>query len=327
MSDEASPTPALSLRGLRREFGGQVAVEDLTLDIPHGEIFGFIGPNGSGKTTTIRMLATLLEPTSGEAFVDGISVRDAPEEVRRRIGYLPDSFGVYEGNTVEEYLEFYAAAARIPAARRAAVVRDVLALTDLGGLRERLATQLSRGMKQRLCLARTLVHDPTVLILDEPASALDPRSRIELRELLKELQSMGKTIFISSHILTELSDLCSSVGILARGRLQYTGRLEEVQRRSQSGHRVEIRFLRPEPDAEELLRSHPAVAQVSIESGGASAVIAYTGDPAAFHTVVKRLVDRGLSLQTIREAADPLEKLFLDVTDPANSMGDTSHGS
>ena len=204
---------------LRKEFEGVVAVDDLSLQLERGDIFGFIGPNGAGKTTTIRMLATLLKPTSGSAYIGGYDICHSPEKVRGIIGYMPDSFGVYGRLKVWEYLDFFAAAYKIPKSGRVGLIEDVLELTDLSGKKDSYIRNLSRGMKQRVCLAKTLVHDPEVLLLDDPASGLDPRARFEITEIFKELGSMGKTIFISSNILPELADLCSKIGVIEDGRL------------------------------------------------------------------------------------------------------------
>ncbi|APR83980.1 ABC transporter, ATP-binding protein [Minicystis rosea] len=220
--------PAIRVRHLWHRFGGADVVRDVTFDVAPGEIFGFIGPNGAGKTTTIRVMATLLEPMAGRVEIDGIDVTLDPEEVRRRIGYMPDHAGVYDRITVREYLEFFADAFRVPSL---GVVDAVLELTDLAKIQDKIVATMSKGMKQRLQLARILLHDPKVLILDEPASDLDPRARIEIRDLLLELRSLGKTIFLSSHILTELSDVCTSIGILERGRLVVAGPIGEISAR------------------------------------------------------------------------------------------------
>ncbi len=203
-------------------------LRDVSFEVDHGEIFGFIGPNGAGKTTTIRVMATLLEPMAGRVEIDGIDVAIDPDKVRAMIGYMPDHAGVYERITIREYLAFFADAYRVP---NIGVVDAVIELTDLGNLQDRLVAALSKGMKQRLGLARILLHDPKILILDEPASDLDPRARIEIRDLLLELRELGKTIFLSSHILTELSDVCTSVGILERGRLVVAGPISEISER------------------------------------------------------------------------------------------------
>src|SRR5919206_511038 len=238
--------PLVEIENLRKEYKNLVAVRGLSLTLDAGDIFGFIGPNGAGKTTTIKMLATLLAPTSGTARVDGIDVREDPEAVRGRIGYMPDAFGVYDDFKVWEYLDFFAAAYRIPRCDRAALIDDVLELTTLTVKKDAYVEELSRGMKQRLCLAKTLIHDPKVLLLDEPASGLDPRARIEIKELLKELKAMGKTIIVSSHILPELADFCTSVGIIERGELIVAGPIDAVMREVTGGRVLEIRV--PETD-------------------------------------------------------------------------------
>jgi ABC-2 type transport system ATP-binding protein len=231
-SFEASPAsvraPAISVEHLSHRFGNFDVLKDISFEVAHGEIFGFIGPNGAGKTTTIRAMATLLEPTSGRVAIDGIDTALEPAKVRRIIGYMPDHAGVYERITVREFLEFFADAYGVP---ELGVVEAVIELTDLDKLADRLVATLSKGMKQRLQIARTLLHDPRVLILDEPASDLDPRARIEVRDLLLELRELGKTIFLSSHILTELSDVCTSVGILERGQLVVSGPIGEIAER------------------------------------------------------------------------------------------------
>lgn len=224
--------PAIRVRHLWHRFGRFDVLRDVSFDVAHGEIFGFIGPNGAGKTTTIRVMSTLLEPLAGRVEIDGYDVTIDPDAVRKIIGYMPDHAGVYERVTVREYLEFFADAYRVPTAGTSyAVVDAVMELTDLTKLRDKLVATMSKGMKQRLQLARTLLHDPKVLILDEPASDLDPRARIEIRDLLVELRNLGKTIFLSSHILTELADVCTSVAILERGRLVVSGPISEIARR------------------------------------------------------------------------------------------------
>ena len=221
----------IEVRGLSKIYDEVQAVRRVEFDVAAGEIFGFIGPNGAGKTTTIRILATLLLPSAGHARICGHDVVKSPEAVREVMGYMPDHWGVYPDLRVREYLEFFAASYGIPRRQRARAVGDVMELTDLGALSDRLAGALSKGMRQRLCLAKTLIHDPRLLILDEPADGLDPRARIELRELLRELARMGKTVLISSHILTELTDLVTSVGIVEQGELLMSGPIEEIMAR------------------------------------------------------------------------------------------------
>src|ERR1700682_6321367 len=226
-----------------KRYGEFVAVDDLNLSIGKGEVFGFIGPNGAGKSTTIRFLATLLRPTSGEGRVAGHSVVAEPMAVRRVIGFMPDDFGVYDRMKVWEVLDFFSVPYEIPLAYRKKIIGEVLELLDLTHKRDDYVNGLSKGMKQRLCLAKTLIHDPPVLILDEPSSGLDPRARLEVKALLKELRRMGKTILISSHILSELADCCTSIGIIERGQLLMQGPIADVYRRIQGNRRIVIKFV------------------------------------------------------------------------------------
>ncbi|HVK64278.1 MAG TPA: ABC transporter ATP-binding protein [Polyangium sp.] len=239
-----SAPPTIRVRHLWHRFANRDVLRDVTFDVGPGEIFGFIGPNGAGKTTTIRVMATLLEPMAGRVEIDGIDVTLDPDAVRKVIGYMPDHAGVYDRITVREYLEFFADSFRVPSIN---VVDAVLELTDLGKLQDRLVAEMSKGMKQRLQLARILLHDPKVLILDEPASDLDPRARIEIRDLLLELRGLGKTIFLSSHILTELSDVCTSIGILERGRLVVAGPIHEISARLEAIRAAEAHGHAPPP--------------------------------------------------------------------------------
>ena len=254
-------------RNLTRRYGDTLALDHLNLQIPDGAIFGFIGPNGAGKTTTMRILTTLLLPTGGEAWVGGESVLKRPDRVRSLVGFMPDFFGVYDNMKSWEYLDFFGRAYSVPPERRASAIGELLDLVDLGHKRDDYVMNLSRGMKQRLSLARTMMHDPKLLILDEPASGLDPRARIELRELLKELRALGKTIMISSHILTELAEMCTHIAIIERGHLLASGDVEMIMRSLQPHRILELRVLADQsagPEqvatrAEELLRAHPGV--------------------------------------------------------------------
>src|SRR5690606_11352391 len=248
-----------------KDYGEFTAVERLNLKINAGEMFGFIGPNGAGKSTSIRFLATLLKASRGEGIVNGHSVTQAPMMVRQSVGYMPDNFGVYDGMKVWEFLDFFAVAYQIPRDRRKGVIGDVLELLDLTHKREDYVNGLSRGMKQRLCLAKTLVHDPPVLILDEPSSGLDPRARLEVKALLRELRRMGKTILISSHILTELADCCTSIGIIERGQLLMHGPIDEVYRRIKRNRVVEIRFVENTEIGLAVLRSLPETLDTQVE--------------------------------------------------------------
>jgi ABC-2 type transport system ATP-binding protein len=258
MSDQA----LVSVENLWVSYGNTLAVRGLSFTIPRGGIFGFIGPNGAGKTSTIKVLATLLKPASGKASIAGIDLRRDPGAVRRKIGYMPDFFGVYEDLTAREYLHFFAAAYRIPPRRRAAIVADVLALTDLSEKADASVDALSRGMKQRLGLARLLLHDPELLLLDEPASGLDPRARIEMRELLKELQTLGKTILVSSHILHELAQLCTHVGIIEAGQMVACGSVSEIYRTLGLRRTVHVQLANPSAELTTKIRALPAVTHV-----------------------------------------------------------------
>jgi ABC-2 type transport system ATP-binding protein len=249
-------------RDLTRRYGTTLALDHLNLEIPPGAIFGFIGPNGAGKTTTMRILTTLLAPTSGEAWVAGHSVLKDPQGVRKVVGFMPDFFGVYDSMKVWEYLDFFGRSYGVPVARRQNLIGELLDLVDLSHKREAFVMTLSRGMKQRLSLARTMIHDPALLILDEPASGLDPRARIELRELLKELRALGKTVMISSHILTELAEMCTHIAIIERGRLLASGDVQMILRSLQPHRTLEVRVLEGAATAQELLRAHPGVLDV-----------------------------------------------------------------
>jgi len=238
----ASDAPAVVIDGLTKRYGDVIAVRDLHLEIARGSVYGLIGPNGAGKTTTFAVLASLLEPSAGSVRLLGIDPSDQPREVRRIMGYMPDVLGVYDDLRVEEYLEFFAASYRIPKAQRAGVIDGLLELVDLVDKRRAAVNSLSRGMKQRLSLARALVHDPEVLILDEPASGLDPRARVELRNLLVELKDLGKTIVVSSHILAELEEMCTEIGIMEGGQLLATGPPRTIREQLGGLRTLEVRF-------------------------------------------------------------------------------------
>jgi ABC-2 type transport system ATP-binding protein len=297
---------------LTKKYGDFVALDSLDLKLERGDLFGFIGPNGAGKTTTIRILATLLAPTWGEAYVCGYSVHTHPREIRRAIGYMPDVFGVYDDMRVGEYLEFFAAAYRITGPERRRVAERSLELVDLGSKRDELVTSLSRGMTQRLGLARVLLHDPEVLLLDEPASGLDPRARIEMRNLLKRLQSIGKTILVSSHILPELADICNRVGIIEYGRLLACGGVQELLAQVRGRPVVRIRVAGPPERAADLVGGCPEAAAVEIRDGEIRVTLADgVTDPAP---LAARLVAAGHALQGLREEEVNLETAFLELT-------------
>lgn len=302
----------IELVDFTKRYDGLTAVENLSLQIAPGELFGFIGPNGAGKSTTIRFLVTLLKATSGEGRVNGFSVARQPLDVRRSIGYMPDAFGIYDGMKVWEFLDFFAAAYQIPLGPRKRVVADVIELLDLGAKREAYVNSLSRGMTQRLCLAKTLVHDPPVLILDEPTSGLDPRARLEIKALLRELRAMGKTILIASHILSELADCCSSVGILERGRLLFCGPIDEASRRIRRNRRVEIRFVAGRERGTAMLRRHPAFIGLREEADRVVAEMATNDEGLA--TIVDEFHREGVRFHSFADLEPTLEDVFLAVT-------------
>ena len=302
----------IALTGLTKRFGARPAVDGVTFEVPAGEIFGFVGPNGAGKTTTIRMLATLLRPTSGTAVIDGIDVVRQPERARRRLGFMPDFFGVYDRLTAFEYLSFYAACYDVPGHRRAKIILDLLELVDLADRRESLVDTLSRGMKQRLCLARALVHDPAVLLLDEPASGLDPRARVEMRELLQELRSMGKTILISSHILPELTELCSMIGIIDDGQMQATGPVRDVVHGLTPGRRLRIEVLDRQDDAVKLCQRFPSVQTALLTSGGIE--VAFTGDERGIASLLRSMVSADIPVVAFTRLEAGLEDAYLKLT-------------
>ena len=302
----------IELTNFSKRYGSLLAVDRLTLKIEAGEMFGFIGPNGAGKSTTIRFLATLLKATAGEGTVNGKSVTRQPLEVRRNIGYMPDSFGVYDGMKVWEFLDFFAVAYQISRRNRKQVIGDVLDLLDLTGKRNDFVNGLSRGMKQRLCLAKTLVHDPPVLILDEPASGLDPRARVEVKALLKELRKMGKTILISSHILTELADCCTSIGIIERGKLLMHGPIEDVYRRIHRNRIVVIKFLENVEAGLSIIRSLPETRDVRVEDQ--SVTIELAADESQVASLMERLIAEGVRMRSFAEKEPTLEDVFMLVT-------------
>ena len=308
----------IEIQGLTKKYGTLTALDDLNLNIEEGGVFGFIGPNGAGKTTTMRILTTLLKPTSGKAWVAGCSVLDDPRGVRRAIGYMPDFFGVYEDMKVWEYLDFFAACYDIPQSTRTGMIDDLLALVDLGHKKEAYVESLSRGMKQRLCLARTLTHDPQVLILDEPASGLDPRARIEMRELLRELKNMGKTIFFSSHILSEVSDICTSIGIVEAGRLIAHGDMAEMKKQLRAHRLIQMRVIGETLPLQEFLVGYEGVHQITPGSELDLPIdtirIDFSGDDAALQRLLAAIVAQNIPLLAFQEETGDLEDVFLHVT-------------
>jgi ABC-2 type transport system ATP-binding protein len=302
----------ITAENLTKLYGQRTALDKVSFEVPQGEIFGFVGPNGAGKTTTLRILAALLEPTDGRASIDGADVTKQPQQVHSRIGYMPDFFGVYDQLTLGEYLDFYAACYRLPKQRRVKIANDLL---DLVGLSERSDQQvdtLSRGLKQRLCLARALVHDPVVLLLDEPASGLDPRARVEMREILKELRRMGKTIVISSHILPELTELCTMIGIIDHGRMRATGPVHEVIRQLSADRRVRITIVGDQERAVAILEPLAAVRRVETADGAIEAT--YEGDDSTAAEILRALTAEGIRVSAFSQVDGGLEEAFMRAT-------------
>jgi len=302
----------IELINFGKEYGNFTAVQDVSLKIEAGELFGFIGPNGAGKSTSIRFLATLLKATRGDGMVNGFSVTKNPMDVRRSIGYMPDDFGVYDGMKVWEFLDFFAVAYKIGRTQRKQVIGDVLELLDLTHKRDDFVNGLSRGMKQRLCLAKTLVHDPPVLILDEPTSGLDPRARIEVKALLKELRRMGKTILISSHILSELADCCTSIGIIERGQLLMHGPIDSVYRQIRRNRIVEVKFIENQDAGVSILRSSPALRGIEIDANRAT--VELETDDAGLADLMEQLIAGGVRMRSFSDKDPTLEDVFMLVT-------------
>ena len=302
----------IEIAGLTKYYGNLAALVDLNLSIQAGEIFGFIGPNGAGKTTTMRILATLLEPTSGAAAIDGVNVLTNGKTVRRLVGYMPDFMGVYDDLKVFEYLEFFAAAFDIPRQKRKAIVEGVLELTDLTVKRGSTVDSLSRGMGQRLQIARVLIHDPKVLILDEPASGLDPRARIEMRVLLCELKRMGKTIMISSHILSELEEMCDHVGIIEHGRLIFSGTMEQIRLKMGLTNKIRVKVAARQEEAMQALQALPQVQEV--QAANDHLMVIFRDGAAPGGVVARTLVQNNFEVLSLVPEQIKLDDAFLQLT-------------
>lgn len=302
----------LRIANLTKQYGKLTAVDNLDLRLESGDIMGFIGPNGAGKTTTIKMVSTLLRPTSGTAYVNDIDVMLHPEDVRPLIGYMPDFFGLYDDVKVWEYLDFFAAAYFIPVNKRKSSIDDVLELTDLTIKRDAFVSELSRGMQQRLCLAKTILHDPKLLLLDEPASGLDPRARIEIKDLLRELGRMGKTILVSSHILPELADFCNKIAIIEQGRLVVSGDVDSIVERCRGAYMLNIRVVDRHNEAIGFLAGISDISDAKIENG--CIVAAYNGAPTEEYVILDALVRNGFKVRAFGQIDMDLEDVFLKVT-------------
>lgn len=302
----------IAINGLTKSFGKTKALQGLTLNIPAGQVYGLIGPNGAGKSTAMAILATLLPADAGTATINGIEVSAQPREVRRLIGYMPDFFGVYDGLTAGEYLSFFAAAYHIPENRHDKLTDNLLELVNLSDKKDIYVDALSRGMKQRLALARCLVHDPAVLILDEPASGLDPRARAEMKEIIRQLKHLGKTVLISSHILPELAEMCDQVAILENGRLVATGSVAEITAGQGTSRLISIEVKDRLPELLTYLSQYPGV--VRAENIEQRARIIFQGDQEAQIALLKKLIEQDYAVLQFTEMHSSLEDAFMAVT-------------
>jgi len=305
--------PKIELRHLHRYYGTTKAVDDVSFSVYPGEVFGYIGPNGAGKTTSMRVLATLDLPTAGDAMVGGFSVVNDPDRVRLRLGFMPDYFGTYPNVNVREYLDFFARAYRFKHREREDAVERVMSFTGLGVLAEKPTDGLSKGMKQRLCLGRALIHDPAVLVLDEPAAGLDPRARIEVRSMIRTLADQGKTILISSHILTELAEICDTVGIIERGQLLAVGTVEEIRRKLlKKHHAVEVRLLDNAAELGRWLDDRPKVSELRVD--GKAVRFLHEGDLETEAGLLREMITAGFRVVAFGTKEETLEDVFMHIT-------------
>jgi ABC-2 type transport system ATP-binding protein len=305
--------PQIELRRLHRVFDRTHAVNDVSFEVEAGQVFGYIGPNGAGKTTSMRILATLDEPTAGDAYVDGFSVVDDPDRVRRRLGFMPDYFGTYQNVNVREYLDFFARAYGLIGQERLTAIGEVMEFTQLDTLADKSIDGLSKGMKQRLCLGRTLVHNPSVLVLDEPAAGLEPRARIELREMISKVAEAGKAVLISSHILTELAEICDTVGIIEQGRLLAVGSVAEISARAQVQSLVHVKVLDDAARLQTWLAAREGVAELRMD--GDLAIFSQAGDRQAEAALLRAIVEAGFPVIEFGAKHKTLEDVFLHVTE------------
>ncbi len=321
MQHTTQKNTAIKIQNISKRYRTVTALDDFNLEIPRGALYGLIGPNGAGKTTLIRILAALITPSTGQVWFGHEEISRFPSVIQRKVGYMPDFFGVYPDLTSAEYLEFYAGIHGIPRQKSAQIVTDLLELVDLSTKRDELVESLSRGMKQRLCLARALVHDPEVLLLDEPASGLDPRARVELRELLRTLQSMGKTVIISSHILLELAETCTDIAILQGGRLVVSGDVDTVSHRLGGARQLEIRLLEAEriPQAIQQLKEMPSISKVLNDEGNLIRA-EFIGDDHALHDILVQLINQNIPIISFapRTGGSRLEEVFMSITEGGN---------
>lgn len=302
----------IALRRLHRFFGNTKAVNDVTFEVQKGQVFGYIGPNGAGKTTSMRILATLELPTYGDAFIEGFSVVNDPDLVRRRMGFMPDGYGLYSSIDCVEYLDFFARANGLVGKERMRAIRHTLSFTGLDKIASKPIRGLSKGMRQRLNIGRAMIHDPAVMILDEPANGLDPRARIELRRMIRQLAEEGKAILVSSHILTELAEMCDQVGIIERGQLLAVGSVEEIQRRMQPHSQVSLTLLKESTEIGEWLRQIPGVSELKIV--GATCSFQFDQQAPELAELLARLIEAGYRPIEFAAKQQSLEDLFMQIT-------------
>lgn len=302
----------LEIKDLYKRYGKFTALNGLNLEIEKGELFGFVGPNGAGKTTTMRIMAGLLKADSGSVVIDGIDAVKDPDKIKEKIGYMPDFFGVYDNLKAMEYMEFYASIYGIEGLEAKELCRDLMKLVNLEDKEDFYVDSLSRGMKQRLCLARSLVHNPELLILDEPASGLDPRARFEMKEILKNLSSMGKTIIISSHILPELAEMCTSIGIVEHGKMVVKGTVDDIMAQLSASNPLFIRFASGKQEAIRLLKENPLIESISIQED--SVAVGFRGGAEEEAHLLAGLVSAGIGVCQFGREEGSLESLFMQLT-------------
>lgn len=310
----------IEIRDLTKRYGSFTALDHLNLSLEEGVVFGFVGANGAGKSTTFSILATLLSPTSGDALINGKSIVKEPKEVRKQIGYMPDFFGVYDQLKVDEYLDFYGASYGIQLAERQVLIPQLLELVNLTNKRYEYVDLLSRGMKQRLCLARALIHDPKVLILDEPASGLDPRARVEMRDILRNLKSMGKTILISSHILPELAEMCDEIGVIDNGKLIAHGNVAAIQAQLQGEKRIVLKITDRLDEVRAFLEEDPHISSIDVIDNRLEIAFNYRGTDAEQVALLKKAMLADLPIYALSEEEKDLEDVFMAITKGADNQ-------
>lgn len=309
----------IEIKELTKKYGSFTALDHLTLTVDEGVVFGFVGANGAGKSTTFSILSTLLSPTSGDAIINGKSVLREPKEVRKQIGYMPDFFGVYDQLKADEYLDFYGASYGLSHAERQVLIPQLLELVNLTSKRYEYVDLLSRGMKQRLCLARSLIHDPKVLILDEPASGLDPRARVEMRDILKNLKSMGKTILISSHILPELAEMCDEIGVIDNGKLIAHGNVSEIQEQLQGDKRIVVKVVDDLDNARAFFEEDPFISSIELDEEKNEIAFNYRGSMKDQVALLRKAILSDIHIYTLTEDEKDLEDVFMAITKEADA--------